>query len=57
MHKSIRTQLRLQAELYEAVREYAYEMRQSRNRFMEEAKTDDEWEGLRLSPDFFGVLS
>ena len=31
------TQLRLQAELYEAVREYAYEKRQSRNQFMTEA--------------------
>jgi predicted transcriptional regulator len=33
----IRTQIRLEADLYESVREYAHEMRQSRNRFMEEA--------------------
>jgi predicted transcriptional regulator len=31
------TQIRLKAELYESVREYAHEMRQSRNQFMEEA--------------------
>jgi predicted transcriptional regulator len=31
------TQLRLNAELYEGVRELAYERRQSRNQFMAEA--------------------
>jgi predicted HicB family RNase H-like nuclease len=34
------TQLRLEAELYEAVREQAYERRQSRNQFMSEAIRD-----------------
>jgi predicted HicB family RNase H-like nuclease len=34
------TQLRLEAELYEAMREQAYERRQSRNRFITEAIQD-----------------
>jgi predicted HicB family RNase H-like nuclease len=37
MDKPIRTQLRLPAPLYEAMREQAYARRQSRNQFMAEA--------------------
>jgi predicted HicB family RNase H-like nuclease len=44
------TQLRIQAELYEAVREYAHERRQSRNQFMAEAIREKvEKLGLKLN--------
>ena len=40
MTEQVRTQLRLEAELYEKVREQAYRKRQSRNQFMAEGIRD-----------------